>query len=188
MLTEKDTDSTLAKNDLRRMEFLSKEYELTKAGNHPRYRFVTDFYHANNIHRQNFLKYYHRYKESKDARSFFPRKRGPKYNTRKTLPFIEKKVIELRQCGINRYEICDILKEQLGKFTPSPSGIYKICKRHKLNKLTKLMQENKRKIIKDKIGELGHIDCHYLPSGMTLDTNTFVCSRYYRRLQSCSVG
>ena len=62
MLTEKDTDSTMSKNYMRRMEFLSKEYELTKNGIHPRFRFVTDFYKTHNIHRQNFLKYYHRYK------------------------------------------------------------------------------------------------------------------------------
>ena len=108
MLTEKDTDSTMSKNYIRRMEFLSKEYELTKNGIHPRYRFVTDFYKTHNIHRQNFLKYYHRYKQSNNPKSFLPRKRGPKYSTRRTLTFIENKVIELRQNGINRYEIGDI--------------------------------------------------------------------------------
>ena len=141
MLTEKDTDSTMLNNYIRRMAFLSKEYELTKNGKHPGYRFVTDFYKAHNIHRQNFLKYYHRYKESNETSSFLPRKRGPKSSVRRTLPFIENKVIELRKYGINRYEICDILKEKLGKFTPSPSCIYKICKRHNLNKLTKPMKE-----------------------------------------------
>lgn len=171
MLTEKDTDSTMSKNYMRRMEFLSKEYELTKNGIHPRFRFVTDFYKTHNIHRQNFLKYYHRYKESNNPRSFLPRKRGPKYSTRRTLPFIENKVIELRKKGINRYEICDILKEKLGKFTPSPSGIYKICKRYNMNKLTKPMKENKRTIIKEQIGELGHIDCHYLPKGMIMNND-----------------
>ena len=171
MLTEKDTDSTMARNYKLRMEFLSREYELTKSGNHPRYRFVTDFYKAHNIIRQNFLKYYHRYKESKDSKSFFPRKRGPKYSTRRTIPFIEKQVIELRKNGINRYEICDILKEKLGKFAPSPSGIYKICKRYNMNRLTSPMKENKRKIIKEQVGELGHIDCHYLPKGIIMNND-----------------
>ena len=171
MLTEKDTDSTMARNYKLRMEFLSREYELTKSGKHPRYRFVTDFYKTHNIHRQNFLKYYHRYKESKDPKSFFPQKRGPKYSTRRTIPFIEKKVIELRKNGINRYEICDILKEKLGKFAPSPSGIYKICKRYNMNRLTKPMKEKKRTIIKEQVGELGHIDCHYLPKGILMNND-----------------
>lgn len=166
MITTKDTDSTMANNYVRRMEYLAKEYQLTKLGKHPRYRFVTDFYKAHNIHRQNFLKYYHRFKESNDPNSFLPQRRGAKYATRRTIPFIENKVIELRQKGINRYEICDILKEKLGKFAPSPSGIYKICRRHNLNRLTKPMKENKRKIIKEQVGEMGHIDCHYLPKGL----------------------
>lgn len=166
MLTEKTTDSTMLRNYMQRMEYLAKEYDLTKAGNHSRYRFVTDFYKAHNIHRQNFLKYYHRYKESNNPTSFLPRKRGAKYATRRTLPFIEKQVLELRAKGINRYEICDILKERLGKFALSPSGVYKICKRNNMNRLTKRMKEVKRKIIKEKVGEMGHIDCHYLPKGI----------------------
>ena len=166
MKTEKKTDKTMEENYLRRMEFLAKEYELTKEGKHTRYRFVTDFYKANNIQRQNFLKYYHRYKETRDRTSFLPRKRGAKYKTRRTIRFIEKQVIEERKKGSNRYEICDILKEKLGRFTPSPSGIYNICKRYNMNRLTKPMKENKRKIIKEKIGEMAHIDCHYLPKGI----------------------
>ena len=50
MITEKDTDSTMARNYKLRMEFLSREYKLTKSGNHPRYRFVTYFYKTHNIH------------------------------------------------------------------------------------------------------------------------------------------
>lgn len=50
MINGKDTDSTMSRNYVRRMEFLVKEYELTKSGKHPRYRFVTDFYKANNIY------------------------------------------------------------------------------------------------------------------------------------------
>lgn len=166
MISEKDTDSTMSRNYMQRMEYLAKEYDLTKCGQHPRYRFVTDFYNAHNIHRQNFLKYYHRFKENNNPQSFLPRKRGAKYLTRRTIPFIEKQVLELRSKGANRYEICDILKEKIGKFAPSPSCIYKICKRNNMNRLTKPIKEMKRKIIKEKIGELGHIDCHYLPKGM----------------------
>ena len=59
-------------------------------------------------------------------------------------------------------QIAHILKPLLKENTPSPSGIYNILKRHNLNRLTPKMQQTKRKIIKEKAGELGHIDCHYL--------------------------
>ena len=48
------------------------------------------------------------------------------------------------------------------KFTPSASGVYNICKRYGLNCLSAKMKQNKRKIIKEKMGQLGHIDCHHL--------------------------
>jgi len=78
------------------------------------------------------------------------------------LPYIENKVNELRKTGTNRYEISFLLKPKLKQFTPSPSGVYNIIKRYNLNKLTPKMKEEKRKIIKQKAGELAHIDCHYL--------------------------
>jgi hypothetical protein len=55
-------DSTLTKNYLRHMKQLVQDYELIKSKKHPRYVFVNEFYKANNITRQNFIKYYNRYK------------------------------------------------------------------------------------------------------------------------------
>ena len=78
------------------------------------------------------------------------------------IKFIENKVIELRKKGNSRMEIVNILKPSLHKFTPSPSGVYNICKRYGLNRLTVKMKQNKRKIIKERMGQLGHIDCHHL--------------------------
>jgi len=98
-----------------------------------------------------------------------PRKRGPKWKTRRPIPFIENKVVELRAKGNNRYEIHSILKPRLKKFTPSPSGVYNILKRKELNRLSSKMKENKRRIIKKKAGELGHVDCHYLAQGIVRD-------------------
>ena len=51
-------DLTLARNYLRKYQFLISEYELVKAGNHPGFRFVTDFYKAHQTSWQTFLKYY----------------------------------------------------------------------------------------------------------------------------------
>ena len=91
-----------------------------------------------------------------------PSKRGPKYKTRRPIRFIENKVIELRNKGNSKYEIVNILRPSLHKFTPSASGVYNICKRYGLNRLTPKMQQCKRKIIKERMGQLGHIDCHHL--------------------------
>ena len=90
MFGKKTKDKTIERNYLARMYNLVKEYELTKAGKHPRYRFASDFYKANNLTKQNFIKYYHRYKEVNNNTAFIPRKRGPKYTTRRPVNFIEK--------------------------------------------------------------------------------------------------
>jgi len=71
-------------------------------------------------------------------------------------------VLAERAKGCNRYEINHILRSKLKEKTPSPSGIYKILKRHGVNRLTKPMKAEKREIIKEKAGELAHIDCHHL--------------------------
>lgn len=100
-----------------------------------------------------------------------PQRRGPKWKSRRPLPYIENKVKELRKIGINRYEISQLLKPRLKQFTPSPSGVYNIIKRYNLNKLTPKMKEEKRRIIKKKAGDLAHIDCHYLAKDIVKDIN-----------------
>lgn len=175
MFIEKTKDKTMERNYIQHLKFLINEYDLIKEKKHPQFRFVTDFYKFYHTNRQNFLKYYHRFKMDSNNESLLPRKRGPKYNSRRPLLFIEKKVIEERIKGINRYEINQILKEKLKQFAPSPSGIYNICKRYGLNKLTKKMKENKRTIIKHKAGELAHIDCHYLPKNIVANNQ----NRFY---------
>jgi len=171
MFIEKTKDGTLERNYVQKWRFLIQEYELTKAKKHPQFRFVNDFYKYHKTNRQNFLKYYHRFESIGSNEALLPRKRGPKYHSRRPCLFIENKVVQERKKGINRYEIHEILKEKLKKFAPSPSGIYNICKRYGLNKLNKKMKENKRQIIKEKAGELAHIDCHYLPKGLLMQNN-----------------
>src|SRR5205823_2094778 len=51
---------------------------------------------------------------------------------------------------------------------PSPSTIYRVLTRYGLNRRTPAMREEKRRIIKDKLGELGHVDLHQLPRDMFL--------------------
>ena len=155
-------DKTLQLNYLKKFKFLIKEYELVKQKKHPTFRFVTDFYKFHNTNRQTFLKYYNRFYLTNNDNDLLPQKRGPKWKSRRPLPFIENKVKELRLLGLNKYEIANLLKPKLKRFAPSPSGVYNISKRFKLNKLSKTMKNEKRKIIKEKAGDLAHIDCHYL--------------------------
>ena len=110
-------DQTLERNYIQKWRFLIKEYELVKAGNHPQFRFVTDFYRFHGTSRQTFCKYYNRFLLSKRANeALLPRKRGPKWHVRKPIHFIEKKVIEKRILGINRYEIKELLQPILKNF------------------------------------------------------------------------
>lgn len=159
-------DQTLTKNYLRKYQFLIDDYELVKAKKHPRFRFVTDFYNAHQTNKQTFLKYYNRFKATGDLYSVLPGKRGPKWKTRRTLPFVEQKVIEQRKKGNNRYEIYNILAPVLGRSTPKPSTIYAICRRNGLSRLSEPMKQSKRQIIKTKAGELAHVDTHYLAKGI----------------------
>ena len=157
-----NNDKTLLTNYIKKFRFLIKEYELVKQKKHPQFRFVSDFYKFHNTNRQTFLKYYNRFSINQNDSELLPKKRGPKWKSRAPLPFIENKVVELRKLGNNKYEIAFLLKPKLKRFTPSPSGVYNIFKRHNLNRLTVKMKTNKKKIIKKKAGEMAHIDCHYL--------------------------
>ena len=169
------SDLTLKKNYLQKYRFLIKEYELIKENNHPSFRFVHEFYKARDTDRRSFLKYYNRYKQSGNEDDLLPQKRGPKWKTRRPIPFIENKVKELRLKGNNRYEIVSILQPSLKRHTPSASGVYNIIKRQGLNRLKPPMKLSKRKIIKEKAGELAHIDTHYLNKGVVTGDN----KRYY---------
>lgn len=155
-------DATIWRNYREKYLFLMKEYEQVKRKEHPVYKLAKDFYKAHDTCGKSFLKYYNRYKQSGRSEDLLPRKRGPRYKTRRPLKFIENKVIDLRLKGNSKHEIVSILKPSLHKFTPSPSGVYNICKRYGLNRLTVKMKQNKRKIIKERMGQLGHIDCHHL--------------------------
>lgn len=168
-------DRTLERNYIQKWRFLIKEYQLVKAKKHHQFRFVQDFYAFHNTNRQTFAKYYNRYRQLNTSESLLPRKRGPRWKSRRTLPYIEQKVLQQRLKGINRYEIYEILKPVLKSHTPSPSTIYAISKRHGLNRLTPPMKENKRKIIKTRAGEMGHLDCHHLSRDLMVGSK----QRYY---------
>lgn len=155
-------DETIKRNYLQKYRFLMEEYEQVKAKKHPRFRFVKEFYAFHDTDPRSFLKYYNRYKQSGREEDLLPRKRGPKWKTRRPDASVEQAVLALRRQGMNRYEIVHVLKPRLRDSTPSPSGVYTILKRNGLNRLKPAMKEHHRRIIKKKAGELGHIDTHHL--------------------------
>jgi hypothetical protein len=84
--------------------------------------------------------------------------------------------LELRRRGCNKFEIASQLKQKSDKFTPSASGVYNILKRYHQNSLTTADEEVKRKIIKEFMGQLGHIDCHHLSKSVIRGkTRGFTC-------------
>jgi len=147
-------DLTLQRNYLEKYQYLISEYELVKQKKHPRFKLAKDFYSFHHTCRQSFLKYYNRFLQSGgDMASLLPQKRGPKYKTRRIDLDIEADVGIWRDKGNNRYEIVSILKPKYEDKTPSPSGVYNVCKRLGKNKLNIPMKEEKRQIIKDRLGE-----------------------------------
>jgi transposase InsO family protein len=164
-------DDTIKRNYIQKYRFLIREYELVKEKKHPRYRYAQEFYEAHDTDRRAFRKYYNRFKNSGNEEDLLPRKRGPKWKTRRAPDLVEAKVKELREKGMNRYEIVNVLSPELKELTPSPSGVYTILKRHALNRLKPPMMEEKRRIIKEKAGELAHIDCHHLSKSLVLADN-----------------
>ncbi len=153
-------DLTIKRNYTNNWLFLFSEYQLIKEKKHLKLKTVNELFILHNIPRQTFYKYYHRYKQSKDPEALLPQKRGPKWASRRPDISIEKQVVQERLKGMNKYEIYQVLFPKLESKTPSYSGIYNILKRKKMNRLRP--KEEKRRIIKERAGQLGHVDCHYL--------------------------
>lgn len=156
-------DRTLYNQRTRRYVEFVKEYELIKRKLHPEFSQVQHWAGARKIDKRNFLKYYNRFKQSGgDVTSLLPQKRGPRYQSRRADLDVEQRVKELRQRGSNRYEIAQVLKKTYGDKALTPSGVYKVLRRVGMNRLHQKHRETKRKIIKERMGQLGHIDTYYL--------------------------
>lgn len=156
-------DRTLYNQRTRRYVEFVKEYELIKQKQHREFTQVQHWTRARKIDKRNFLKYYNRFKQSGgDVTSLLPQKRGPRYKTRRTDLEMEAQVKELRETGSNRYEIAGVLKKKYEDKAPTPSGVYKVLRRLGMNRLHQKQREEKRKISKERMGQLGHIDTYYL--------------------------
>jgi hypothetical protein len=170
--------NTVSNNYLRYFSRIVDEYELIKSKGHPKYKYVKELFSANKICQQNFHKYYKRFKDNRVLTSLLPQKRGPKWNTRRIDLSIEEKVLELRSKWLNKFEIRSILLSTLKEIAPCESTIYKIFKRNGVNKLSRKEANtigDKIKIIKEKAGDLGHIDCCYISKGTINNDN----NKYY---------
>ncbi|SFK03696.1 helix-turn-helix domain-containing protein, partial [Bradyrhizobium sp. cf659] len=160
-------DRTIERNYLQKWRFLIPEYEAVKAGRSPLFKRVGDFYRHHGTCSQTFRKYYNRYLQSGEEVDLLPRRRGPKWRERREPEGIEAEIVAHRKRGMNRYEIHAVLRERRDT-VPSPITIYRVLRRYQLNRRTPAMREEKRRIIKDKLGELGHVDLHQLPRDMFL--------------------
>lgn len=163
-------DRTIERNYAQKWRFLIKEYEDVKAGRSEQFISVGDFYRYHGTCSQTFRKYYNRYLQSGDDASLLPQRRGPKWKGRRLPPEVVALTLEQRRLGMNRYEICAVLKERRPQTpSPSPSTIYRLFRDHGLNRRKPKMIEEKRRIIKEALGELGHVDLHQLPRDVFLD-------------------
>ena len=150
-MRDNSNDRTVERNYIQKWRFLIREYELVKAKKHTRFRFVQDFYNFHGTNRQTFAKYYNRYRQTGADEALLPLKRGPKWKSRRTLPFIEERVLEQRP-KVSTAEICHT---QADAEVPYPFTFHHIC--HNQAPRSQVDQRDaERRIIKTRAGELGH--------------------------------
>ncbi len=173
---------TMERNSIKYMLKHVEGYEKVKKKEHEEFKTAREYFRAKEICYQNFYKFYARYvANDRDVTKLLPVKRGPKpkYSARSLLceGELEDLVIKYRKIGLNKFEIAECLKKKHNiKRSGSASTVYRICKAHGLSRLTQLMKEEKRKIVKERAGELIHVDCHYLPKGIVKEHPS---TRYY---------
>ena len=161
-------DRTIERNYLQKWRFLIAEYEAVKEGRSAQFKRVGEFYRHHGTCSQTFRKYYNRYLAEGGAEAaLLPQRRGPKWKERREPSAVEALVLDERRRGQNRYEIYAVLHEKTGA-SPSPATIYRILRRHGMNRLRPAMREEKRRLIKTKVGELGHLDLHQVPRDVFL--------------------
>lgn len=162
---------TLETNTMKYMLNHVEEFEQIKRKEHKEFRTAREFFTARGICFQNFYKFYNRFITSKrDPQKLLPTRRGPKpkyYELPGDQDELVEKVLKYRMSGFNKFLISQALKqEEKLKKSCSPSTVYRILKKQGESRLRKTMIEQKRKIIRERPGSLGHLDCHTLPRGI----------------------
>lgn len=166
-MRDNSTDLTIERNYVAKWRHLMPAYEAVKAGTSPHFARVGAFYAAHGTCSQTFRKYYNRWLRDGTEAALVPQKRGPKWRGRRVLPELETEILAQRRLGLNRYEILAVLREQR-QSAPSLSTLNRLLCDHGVNRLTKPMVEEKRRIIKERVGQMGHVDLHQLPRDIFL--------------------
>lgn len=167
-MENKRLDRTLENNFIRQQVKLVSEYERVKAGKHSTFKFASDFYKYYGLKRQNFIKFYNRYRLEGD-KGLLPRKRGRRFGDIRVRPEVQAEIIRLRKQGHGRYDVHDLLKLRFKDNLPSTSTIYNVFVRHGINKVNDKLIEEKQRYIRETVGELMYIDCHVVSKGTVLD-------------------
>ena len=164
-------DAVMQRRHINTMLRSFEEYELIKAQKHGKYSRVTDFFAVKGICKQNFHKYYRRFLNSKrDINSLIPHRSGRKFRDAiNYAPEVIEQIKEIRSKGYNRHDLCDIIKKERA-IEISPSSMYRLMKKLGINRINLRIKEEKRKIVKEYSGELGHIDIHYVAKGTVKET------------------
>lgn len=153
----------IEKRYIEKFAYIVTDYEAIKKRQHPIYTKCSELFEVHRMDRRVFNKYYHRYLESgRDLNAFLPRKRGPRFLSSSRSPEIEKRMTELRSQGQNRYFISNELKLLTNNKGLSPSSVYRALQKRGLNRLKPKMKQERRSYVKERAGQLGHLDCHYL--------------------------
>lgn len=159
-------DATMQRRHMTAMLRHIEEYELVKAKKHESFYYAKEFYDARSLCRQNFLKYYRRYLlANREINALIPHKNGRKFKTCLGYePEIIDKIKEIRGQGFNKFDISHQLQKSDG-LEISPSTIYRLMTKLGINRLNPVIKEEKRRIVKMHVGEMGHIDIHYVAKG-----------------------
>lgn len=159
-------DATMERRHIQQMLRHIDEYEQVKTRKHERYKFACEFYEDKGLCKQNFLKYYRRYKiANRDINALIPHKTGRKFkDSIKYSPEVLNEVKRLRAKGYNRYDIANIINKEKS-LDISPSSIYRLMRKLRINRLNPKLKLEAKRIIKMNAGELGHIDIHYVSKG-----------------------
>ena len=141
-----------------------EDYELVKGNNHKYFKTCKELYNFYHISAKQVSKYRERFlRLGGTEEALLPQKRGPKFGTNRTPKGIERNIVSAyRRLGLNRYELVLLFEPVYRKETPAASTMSLIVRRYQKGLKTKEKEIIKR-YEKRYPGELGHIDCYYLP-------------------------
>jgi len=142
-----------------------EEYDKIRAKTSPHFKTVKSLLSHHHVTKRDFYRYYYRWVESgRKAEGLAPRKRGPRFKTRRTPKLIERQMMKAyRRLGVNSYEMVLLFKPYYGTQTPSPRTVDRIKQRYPLNEAQKAKIKRYEKKYP---GELGHLDSYYLPRAL----------------------